>query len=68
MRFEFVADKKRRLELRNIVSGLFAVAWLVVALPMAATAGEGTVAYKPGALKAAIERGETVLVDYKALW
>lgn len=56
------------MELRNIVSGLFALAWLVVAFPMAATAGEGTVAYKPGALKAAIERGETVLVDYKALW
>ncbi len=54
--------------LKTILSRLLALAWLVVALPMAADAGSGTVNYKPGAIKAAVARGETVLVHYKSTW
>ena len=44
------------------------MAWVVLAVPMAAYADGGTVAYKPGALKAAIEQGKTVLLHYKSTW
>lgn len=49
------------------MSGLLALAWLVVAIPMAAHAGK-SVTFKPGALKAAVARGETVLLQYRATW
>ena len=45
-----------------------ALAWLVMVVPFAAQAGTGTIAYKPGALKAAIAKGETVLLHYKSTW
>ena len=48
------------------MSGLLALAWLVVVVPMAVQAGQVT--YKPGALKAAIAKGETVLLHYKSTW
>ena len=53
--------------MKHILSGLIALAMLAV-FPMAAHADKGLIPYKPGALKAAIARGETVLVDYKAVW
>lgn len=34
----------------------------------AAIAGSDTVAYKPGVIKAAIAKGETVLIHYKSTW
>jgi len=50
------------------MSGLLALAWLVVMIPLSAQAGEGMVAFKPGKLKAAIAKGETVLLHYKSTW
>ena len=50
------------------LSAALALAWLVVVVPMSAQAGSGTVAFKPGALKAAIARGETVLLTYHTNW
>lgn len=47
---------------------LLALAWFLVAVPLTAQAADGWVEYKPGALKAALARGETVLLDYKATW
>lgn len=54
-------------ELRLILSGLLVLAWLVT-IPLAASAGQGTVAFKPGKLKAAVAKGETVLLHYKSTW
>lgn len=51
-----------------MISGFLALAWLLMAVPMAAQADDGTVAYKPGALKAAVEQGKTVLLHYKSTW
>ena len=50
------------------MSGLMALALLVMLVPVGSSAGTGTVAYKPGALKAAIAKGETVLLHYKSTW
>jgi hypothetical protein len=33
-----------------------------------ATAGSDTVTYQPGLVKAAIAKGETVLIHYKSTW
>lgn len=43
-------------------------ALLLATLPTVAQANSGTINYTPGALKAAIAKGQTVLVDYKATW
>lgn len=50
------------------MSGLVALAWLALIVPFAAQANNGTVSYKPGALKAAIAKGDTVLLHYKSTW
>ncbi|MEM8971539.1 MAG: hypothetical protein AAGD43_05660 [Pseudomonadota bacterium] len=54
--------------MKTLLSGLMALALFAITLPFAAQAGEGTVAFKPGVLKAAIERGESVLLHYKSTW
>lgn len=54
-------------ELKSLLSGLLALAWLVT-IPLAASAGQGTVSFKPGKLKAAVAKGETVLLHYKSTW
>ena len=41
---------------------------LLVANPMAAQAEAGWTIYKPGLVKAAIARGETVLLGYLSPW
>jgi len=51
-----------------MVHAFIAFAFVVTALPMAANAGNGIVSFKPGALKAAVKNGETILLDYKATW
>jgi len=53
--------------LRSILSGLVALAMLALAA-LPSQANEGFVAYEPGAVKAAVERGETVLLHYKSTW
>jgi hypothetical protein len=59
---------KRRLRLKQLMSGLLALALLAFAVPIAAQAESKTIAYTPGAVKAALAKGETVLIDYKASW
>ncbi|MEM6495294.1 MAG: hypothetical protein AAF709_01065 [Pseudomonadota bacterium] len=54
--------------MKKLLSGLIALALFAITLPFAAHAGNGTVAFKPGVLKAAIGRGETVLLHYKSTW
>ena len=56
------------MKLDKLMSGLIALALFAITIPFAAYAGDGTVAFKPGALKAAIGRGETVLLHYKSTW
>ena len=56
------------MTLNKLLSGLMALALFAITLPFAAHAGNGTVAFKPGALKAAVGRGETVLLHYKSTW
>ena len=48
------------------MSGLLALTWLAMLVPMAAEAKSTT--FKPGALEAAIAKGETVLLHYKSTW
>lgn len=50
----------------KLMTGLLALAWLI-AIPFAAQAN-GIVNYKPGALEAALGRGESVLLHYKSTW
>ena len=50
------------------MSGLMALAWLAMVVPMSVQAGKSTIAYKPGALKAAVAKGDTVLLHYKSTW
>lgn len=52
--------------MRNILSGLLALAMIVMLAPASADARSTT--FKPGALKAAVKAGETVLLHYKSTW
>jgi len=54
--------------MKSMLSGLIALAWFASMVPITAQAGEGIVTYTPGAIEAAVSRGETVLIDYKAEW
>ncbi len=54
--------------MKHILSGLFALAWLVAMVAAPVQAGTDTIAYKPGAVEKAIANGETILIDYKATW
>ena len=52
----------------NFMIRLLAVACMTAIVSMSAQAQSGTVSFKPGALKAAIADGKTVLVHYKSTW
>ncbi len=54
--------------MRNLLSGLFALMLMLVTAHAPATAGSDTVAYQPGAVQAAVAKGETVLLHYKSTW
>ncbi len=54
--------------MRNFVAGLVALMLLVATAHAPAMAGSDTVTYQPGAVKAAIAKGETVLIHYKSTW
>ena len=54
--------------LKTILSGFFALAWLVAIMPLSANAGSGTIDYKPGAIKAASDAGKAVLLHYNTTW
>ena len=52
--------------MKNILSGLLALAMIVMLMPAQADAKSTT--FKPGALEAAVQNGETVLLHYKSTW
>ncbi len=52
----------------KFMSGLIALAWLVTATPMVAQAGTGLLPFKPGTVKSAIAKGETILLFYKSTY
>ena len=54
--------------MKKLISGLLALAWFAFAAPTLAQAGEGSVIYKPGVVKAAIAKGQTALIFYKSTW
>ena len=54
--------------MRNFVAGLVALMLMIVTGHMPAKAGSDTITYKPGAVQAAIAKGETVLIHYKSTW
>ncbi len=54
--------------MRNFVAGLMALMLMLVTAHAPATAGADTVTYTPGAVQAAIAKGETVLIHYKSTW
>ena len=54
--------------MKKFMSGLLAMALLVVAVPMAAQASADFVPYKPGIVKSAIAKGETTLLFFKSSW
>ena len=54
--------------MKKFMSGFFALALFVVAVPMAAQAGADFVPYKPGIVKSAIAKGETALLFFKSNW
>lgn len=54
--------------MRNLLSGLFALILMLATAHAPATAGSDTVTYQPGAVQAAIAKGETVLIHYKSNW
>ena len=56
------------LNLKTLVTGLFALAWLTLIVPMAAVAGSETEPYLDGDVKEALASGETVLLHYKSTW
>ena len=50
--------------MKKIMSGLLALAWLAVAVPGLAQANSGYAAYKPGLVKAAVAKNQTVVLFY----
>lgn len=54
--------------LKTLMTGLFAFAWLVLAVPMTTIAGTDTEPYLDGDVKEAIASGETILLHYKSTW
>ena len=54
--------------MRNILSGLTALALALTLQSFAAWAGSGTVAYKPGIVKSQTASGQAVLLHYKSTW
>ncbi len=52
--------------MKNILSGLLALAMLVALIPASVEAR--TTTFTPDAFKAAVQKGETVLLHYKSTW
>ena len=54
--------------MNTFIFKIAALSLLLVATPMAAQAEAGWTKYEPGLVKAAIARGETVLLGYLSSW
>ena len=59
---------ERKPKFMKFTTAIFALAWLVLVVPMAASAGSDTEPYLDGDVKEAIASGETVLLHYKSTW
>lgn len=64
----FLTRKRRKAELKKLITGVLALAWLALMIPIAANAGSDTEPYLDGDVKEAIASGETVLLHYKSTW
>ena len=54
--------------MRNLIVKIATLSLLLAAAPMAAQAETGWTIYKPGLVKSAIAKGETVLLGYLSSW
>ena len=54
--------------MKKLITGVLALAWLTLMIPIAAIAGSDTEPYLDGDVKEAIANGETVLLHYKSTW
>ena len=54
--------------MKKLIFKIATLSLLLVATPMAAQAESGWTVYKPGLVKSAIARGETVLLGYLSSW
>ena len=54
--------------MKKLMVKIAALTLLFVAAPMAAQAKTGWTIYKPGLVKSAIAKGETVLLGYLSSW
>ncbi|MFV0295154.1 MAG: hypothetical protein ACK5JT_03435 [Hyphomicrobiaceae bacterium] len=54
--------------MRKLILGTMAVLFAFAVARTAAYAGTDTIAYQPGVIKAALAKGETVLIHYKSTW
>lgn len=52
----------------KFMTAVFALAWLCLVVPLAASAGSDTEPYLDGDVKEALASGETVLLHYKSTW
>ena len=64
----YVSSTKRRQVMKKFIFNIAALSLLLLATPMAAQAEAGWTKYKPGLVKSAIARGETVLLGYLSSW
>ena len=54
--------------MKKVILGIVTLSLLLVASPMAAQAGTGYEIFKPGIVKSAMAKGETVLLAYLSSW
>ena len=54
--------------MKKLITGVLALAWLALMIPIGASAGSDTEPYLDGDVKEAIVSGETVLLHYKSTW
>ena len=54
--------------MKKLITGVLALAWLALMIPIGASAGSDTEPYLDGDVKDAIASGETVLLHYKSTW
>ena len=54
--------------MKKLMVKIAALSLLLLAVPMAAQAETGWTIYKPGLVKSAIAKGETVVLGYLSTW
>ncbi len=54
--------------MKKCLLGLIAAAVVVISVPLSSQAGQEWIAYKPGIVKTATDKGQTALLFYKSTW